>query len=386
MNYIANVRIPSERAHGLQIFKMCEAFMKSGEQLCLVYPVRVQSQSMHSFKDPFQYYEIQQRFRLQKVFCVDLQGWLEAYVSPKIGHILFVLQASTFAFFATLYCGFSREKICFTRDLYFAIFFSFVKKLFHKKMFFEEHMIPGKHHRLYQKMLMKTDGIFVLTSLMKQELETMGIPSEKIRVAPDACSPFPEYVAFPQEFLPFQEQTRLVYTGHLMPWKGVYTLAQAMKYLPSHYSCFFIGGLPKDIQAMKDFITQEQIPNCHLLGHFPIVKIPEFLAAATILVLPNTAKEVISQKYTSPLKLFEYLSAEKPIIASDLPSLREILIHNHNAWLVPPDDPKALAEGILFLKNHLEIVNALAKQAKKESPLYTWENRALRLLEFIYAS
>ena len=57
-----------------------------------------------------------------------------------------------------------------------------------------------------------------------------------------------------------------------------------------------------------------------------------------MLVLPNTATEV-SASYTSPLKLFEYLAAGRPIVASRLPALAEVLEDGINALLVAPEDP-----------------------------------------------
>ena len=61
-----------------------------------------------------------------------------------------------------------------------------------------------------------------------------------------------------------------------------------------------------------------------------------------MLVLPNTAS-AISERYTSPLKLFEYLTLGRPIVASDLPAIREVLTDGRTALLVPPGDPPALA-------------------------------------------
>ena len=63
------------------------------------------------------------------------------------------------------------------------------------------------------------------------------------------------------------------------------------------------------------------------------------LASAAVLVLPNIAS-AISTRFTSPLKLFEYMAAGRAIVASDLPAIREILRDNENAVLVPPGDPR----------------------------------------------
>jgi glycosyltransferase involved in cell wall biosynthesis len=393
MNYVANLRIPTERAHGLQIFKMSEAFahtlslsLKRKEtSFCLIYPFRFQDKTLKDSKDPFLYYHLQHRFPLRRLCSFDLQLLLEPWVSASLRQKLFMLQAASFAFFATLYCLFSRETICFTRDVYFAIFFSFFKTLFKKKLFYEEHVIPQKHPQLYLSMLHKADGIITLTHLMKKELQTAGIPPSQILVASDAASPFPPSPPYPPEFEAYRQHIKIVYTGQLMEWKGVYTLAEAMKNLPAPYVCLFLGGVPLQQEKLQEFIQTQHLENCKVLGHFPYTRIPEFLASADLLVLPNTGKETISTTYTSPLKLFEYLSAQKPIVASAIPSLQEILEHGRNAWLVHPDDPQALAEGIRHLIESPELAQKLACQAKQESTQYTWENRAQQILEFIDA-
>ena len=68
------------------------------------------------------------------------------------------------------------------------------------------------------------------------------------------------------------------------------------------------------------------------------------LADADVLVLPNPAS-AISNRFTSPLKLFDYMASGRPIVASNLPAIREILRDTENAVLVEPGNPDALAAG-----------------------------------------
>ncbi|MCH7728287.1 MAG: glycosyltransferase, partial [Planctomycetes bacterium] len=63
-------------------------------------------------------------------------------------------------------------------------------------------------------------------------------------------------------------------------------------------------------------------------------------------VLPNSARADISAKFTSPLKLFEYLASSRPVVATDVPAVREIVGDADCVHLVEPDNPRALADGL----------------------------------------
>jgi glycosyltransferase involved in cell wall biosynthesis len=128
------------------------------------------------------------------------------------------------------------------------------------------------------------------------------------------------------------------------------------------------------------------VHNFRLQGFVPPTQVPTYLAAADVLVLPNTAKAAISRLYTSPLKLFEYMAAQRPIVASDLPSLRDILTPQHNAVLVTPDDPTALAAGIAQVLADPHLAERLTRQAAEDVKQYSWEQRATRIWQFIQSA
>ena len=86
--------------------------------------------------------------------------------------------------------------------------------------------------------------------------------------------------------------------------------------------------------------------------------------------------------YMSPLKLFEYMVSKRPIVASDLPSVREIL-NEENAVLVEPGNPNALANGIEKVLSDEELANKIAEKAYEDVQQYSWERRTRRILEFI---
>jgi glycosyltransferase involved in cell wall biosynthesis len=107
------------------------------------------------------------------------------------------------------------------------------------------------------------------------------------------------------------------------------------------------------------------------------------LIRATMLVLPNPPS-IISERYTSPLKLFEYLSIGRPIIASDLPAFREVLTDGVSARLVRAGDPAALADAMTRVAADPALAERLAAGALALAPSYTWDRRAERL-EAVFA-
>lgn len=172
----------------------------------------------------------------------------------------------------------------------------------------------------------------------------------------------------------------VMYSGHLYRHKGIYTLLDAAKLLPSDFMICVLGGTPVDISAVKAYINANKINNVTVLGYASYYKVSQYIASADILVLPNSSKNKFSRVYTSPLKLFEYMASGNIIVSSDVPSLREIL-NEGNSILVAPDDPKALAEGIRKAAN--KKLSKLASQAKKEAAVYSWDERAGKILGFI---
>jgi len=107
-------------------------------------------------------------------------------------------------------------------------------------------------------------------------------------------------------------------------------------------------------------------------------KVREQLARATVLVLPNL-ESTISSRFTSPLKLFEYMAAGKPIVASDLAALREVLVADENAVLVRPGSAPELAAGIRRLVEDPVFAARLSARATADVLEYSWDHRATRL-------
>ena len=381
LTYIANARVPSEKAHPYQILKMCEAL---GERvdIRLVLPFRVEAnKQLRQITDWAKYYGLKKRIKTTKLPSFDLI-WLDLY-TLKLGHLRFHLQAFSFAFLATLYSSFKKADIYYTREHPFASLFGSLKSLHGRRIYYEAHDFGRLVSRLVKKG--KVDGLVVITNKLKELYIKEGIPEGKILVAPDGVdlkmfdANRSREEAKSELGIPSGKKA-ISYIGHLYDWKGAHILALSTKHMPDNYISYFIGGMSGDLVKFKEFIRRNETTNTVVAGYVPPLVVPKYLAASDVLVLPNIEKGL--SHFTSPLKLFEYMASRRPIVASDLPAIREIL-NEENAILVEPGNPKALAEGIKKVLQDEELATKVADNAYKDVQQYSWDKRAERILAFI---
>jgi glycosyltransferase involved in cell wall biosynthesis len=367
--YIANARIPTEKAHGIQIMKMCESFAKKADELELVIPRRINWIK----KGPFDYYGIEKCFKIKKLPCLDLIP-----LDRFIGHLSLWIESITFNFFVLPYIFLKKADIIYTRDKFLLPFV-----LFKKNVIFEAHAFP-KNYFLYSPFLKRLNRVVVITQKLKSLFVAQGISADKILVAPDGV----DIKKFNIQYSMFEARKKLnlpqdkkiaLYTGHLYKWKGVDVLLETAKQIQS-ILFVFVGGTKRDIESFKQ--KAKRLNNVLIAGHKPHPEIPYWLKAADVLILPNSGKENISKYWTSPIKMFEYMASQRPIIASDLPSIREVL-NEKNAILVEPDNPKALGRGIKEILCSPKLSDKVSKQALQDVGEYAWEKRAKNILRFI---
>ncbi len=364
--YIANIRLPTEKAHGIQIMKMCEAFAEAGMNVELVVPTRKTPIKNNSFD----YYKVKRTFGIKRLFCLDL---------VRFGKIGFWIESLSFAEMTAWYALFqSKDTIFYTRDELFA----WCLKLMGKKVIWEAHM--GHTNFFIRTIIKKEVPIVVITRGLKDLYKTFGVKDEKIHIAPDGVDLDQFNISMTsleaREILSLPIDKKVVlYTGHLYSWKGAHTLAGAAQEMSQDIHVVFIGGTDKDIASFKEQFGS--IKNISILGKKPHHEVPMYLKAADILVIPNSAKEDISRLYTSPMKLFEYMAVKRVIVASDLPSLREVL-NEKNAVFFEPDNSHSLAKEVESICRDKQKADRLSEQCAKDIVRYTWENRAKNVMEF----
>lgn len=379
--YFADTRFPIERANGVQTMATCHALAQRGHDVTLV----VRPDSAPVVRDPFAFYDL------------PAINTLHLHVVPAGGagrarRLRFLLSAARLA--AT-----RRDAVVLTRDLGLAAWLVQLPKSRRPPVVYESHGLAdvvasempallgrpelapsaGKLRRLArreERVWSHAAAYVAITHALAAELTQRFGSRERTFVVPDGARPADTIAPMTRSHGSFVA----AYAGHLYPWKGVDVFVRALA-LASGVHGLIVGGHPgePDADRVRALIRELDLGSrITLTGLVPPRDVIGRLQAADVLVLPNTAS-AISERYTSPLKLFEYLTLGRPIVASDLPSIREVLTDGQTALLVRPGDPAALAAALLRVKDHPSLAEALGAGAAALAPRFTWDARAVRV-------
>ena len=372
--YIANTGIPSDWAHSVQIMKMCEAFAENGAEVELVV---AGGRNGNDKSNPFSFYNVKPIFKIVRVPSLNFSSGSPAAVWYWIRLISFLISAR-------IYLLTQNYDVVYTRELYATPFF--------RNVFLERHSFPKVVTKFHKFIFRKVAGLVVLTSFIKSKLVEIGISSEKILTASDAVrlEDFSNSLSKEESRKRFNLPVNshiICYAGTLKTMakeKGVTTAIDAMELLNKNYILYVVGGDPEDVEFYKSYANTKKLNDRIIfVGKIPHKEIPEHLAVADVLIAPFPDIEHY-KFYMSPLKIFEYMASKRPIVASDLPSIREILHEGYNARLFPPGNIERLAQAIEEMGSREHPGNKFAEQAFNDvREKYTWKKRARNIIEFI---
>ena len=170
----------------------------------------------------------------------------------------------------------------------------------------------------------------------------------------------------------------LLYTGQLYTWKGVDTIVEALRHLPTETRLTVIGG--NDLQqlyVMKKFAQNLGVAErIDWLGQMPHREVMQYQLRAKIGLAPLPREYRISRWYTSPIKVFELMAAGATLLVADLPSMRDILEPGRTAEFARPGDARDWAAKIAGLLKDDRRRQSLAREAALQVRSYTFEARA----------
>jgi glycosyltransferase involved in cell wall biosynthesis len=378
--YPADIRFPLERANGIQSMETCHALAARGNDVTLV----VRPDTHEPPRDPFEFYGLSKIDNLH----VEMAPVTGPAASRRAGYLTFSLGRAA---------GRGRQDVIFTRDLGLASLLLRIPRRLRAPLVYESHGIaadtaaalpdlltgaaapsPSKLRRLARRdehVWRRAEGYVTITDGLARELSRRFGPRAGLAVVPDgtrAADGNQTAIAPP----PFT----IGYSGHLYPWKGAELVVEAVSALTDTRGLIVGGhaGEP-DLARLKAFAGElDCATRVEFTGLLPPPAARRRLADAHVLTLPNPSS-AISREFTSPLKLFEYMAARRPIVASDLPSIREVLRDGENALLVEPGNPQAFTAAIRRIKDDPALSARLAEKALDDVRHYTWDARAARI-------
>jgi len=387
--YLADIRFPLERANGIQTIETCHALARRGHHVTLL----VRPDTHKPPRDPLAFYDLPPIETLTIARAIvsgpgTPASWRRAqYLAAALRRALASRDPNPPA------------DIVLTRDLGVASLLLHWPRTRRPPVVYESHgyapvvsgLLPEllstasrissrKARRLARRerhVWRHAEGYVTITTALARDLQERIGSLRDVHVVPDGArvDPARTFDWTGPSALPV-----VTYAGHLYPWKGVDMLLDALALTPG-LRARIVGGhaaepdLGRLQTRARDLAIADRV---EFTGFQPPGTVARHLHAADALVLPNRAT-TMSARYTSPLKLFEYLAAGRPIVASDLPALREILRDNENARLVPPDDPRALADALRAVTQDPALAVRLARGAFETAAEYSWTRRAERL-------
>jgi glycosyltransferase involved in cell wall biosynthesis len=367
--YISNSTIPSFTANSIQAMKMCQALVQKGLDIELLSARRQVEPELRQV-DLLQHYGIRSRFPIRRIFC-----------RGRIGEYIYSLLAVRQAIAA-------RADIIYSRDLRAAAIIARIGK----PVICELHQMPsGRLSPWYLKLFLSsprnTTTLVTITEHLKQDLLSAYrdlIRNHPILVAPDGIDlerfdDIPE-IDHARKTLGLKQQKFIAgYAGHFYPGKGM-ELIQSLARLCPDVHFLVMGGHPKEVASLRAQFDRDGLKNIVLRGFIPNADLPLHLAACDVLLLPTQQSVSGSSggdisRWTSPLKLFEYMASRRLIIASDMPVLREVLNHA-NAVLCAPNDPDSWRQALVNASKNPEEGQAKINCAYETVQRHTWALRA----------
>jgi glycosyltransferase involved in cell wall biosynthesis len=362
---IAGSTIPSDTANSLQVMKACQALVQLRHTITLLIPGKKNTSV-----------NLNQHYGLQTNFPIE---WLSS--SSRRMFTWNAIRRARALKADLIYSWFPQSAV-----------FGLLSRL---PVIFEIHIQPtGNFGPVWHSAFAILHGrkrLVCITRALRDVLERdfhIHLSSDEVVVAPNGVD-VERFASLPDPVTArrqtgLREAPTIMCTGHLYAGRGADLFLMLAKSLPrAHF--VWVGGRPEDVVSWKQRVETENISNITFTGFIPNRDVPLHQAAADILLMPysrsimGSSGTVDSANVASPMKMFEYMAASRPIVSADLPVIREVL-NEKNAVFCEPDNLVSWKSALEILL-HDEIRRAvLGKQARHDVQSYTWIARAQRIM------
>ncbi|MFT4803786.1 MAG: glycosyltransferase involved in cell wall biosynthesis [Psychroserpens sp.] len=383
--YISPSVMPSRSANSIHVANMCEALTQLGHNVVLF--VGSEDSNVNACQDAMlKFYGIDnEKIQVVPYFIKHVRG-VEIYIALY----------SLFYFIKSIFNQ-SVPRFIIARNLYAALFFGVICR---RNIIYETHSPEKGIRKVFQKWLVncKKARTIVISEALKDIISSyFNILGESIYVFHDAAradqKPLNtlEKKAVQKSIL--GDELKIIdfkkivgYFGHLYSGRGI-DIIEGLAGLNGQHAFVVYGGHEKDIARLKQ---KNSHSNLFFMGHISPEKVSIAMAMMDVLLMPYQKSVSVglagvdTAQWMSPMKMFEYMSVGVPIISSDLPVLKEVLVHNKNALLVKPNNVDEWSRALQQIDESPELEEKLGQTAYKQyAEKYTWKIRAKGILNLL---
>ena len=367
-----------QRAHDVTIVRQARALAARGERMAL-FVARTAPED-----EVFRFYGVpeDQRFELVQLPALRRQRW------PRIS-VSVVFELACLRELRRRLRDEATPAVLYLRELKLARFFLRFRRWLGVPIVFEFHDFRAPEPAFTEPacdpteaaVLSRADAVITMTRALA---ETIGRAYRLER----EIVPIPHGVELDDEPAPVDtaawagRAVTLCYLGQLYRLQGVEVALEALTQVP-RCRLLLIGGNQQDVARLT---AHAQALGCAdrvtLTGYVPPGEVRQRMAEADIFLLPSLAEG--RMPYVAHTKLYEYRACRRPIVASDLPSVREELTDGETALLVTPGSARSLAEAVKQMLASPRLARRLAEGGYDLARRHTYEARAARLLEVFH--
>jgi glycosyltransferase involved in cell wall biosynthesis len=244
---------------------------------------------------------------------------------------------------------------------------------------------------LERTVLRSADHVIAVSSVLKRWLVKAGVPDERVTVLANAVDPRrfePRRVEREsvRSRLGLADQPVVGFLGTLKPWHDVDTLVRTIALLGHRTGrphLLVVGDGPERERLEELARSQGTEEAITFTGQVPYADVPAYVGAFDVAVLPYGRAPSV---YFSPLKLFEYLAAARPVVATDVGDIGHCVRHGETGLVYAPGDPEALAAEISSLLADRARASSLGRAGREHVTVHhTWESNARLVTELAAA-
>lgn len=198
-------------------------------------------------------------------------------------------------------------------------------------------------------------GFITPSHFAANKLKEIGIQSDRLYVKPNVINSPIQRDLTPKT----SHQPNFLFVGRLSPEKGVIVLLKAWAVLHQPDWQLKILGDGPEKPKLEQFVTDSGLKNVKFLGYLPPPKIITIMQSATAIAVPSQWYETFGRV------VIEAFACGKPVLASDLGALSELITPQYNGFLIPSDRPHAWAEKLKWCGTNPEAMTTMGNNAQQ---------------------